>query len=170
MASHSNKPRNENDPLSSLEEERARIQKRYDTAEKKRRAVGADVGFFTLLGGGALLLDWTVFGGVGTALAVLSGGSWIMHKEAEHKIGKELKAIDDRIIKLKEEQARADISRRQFEAAQPRPQKDLSGDFSPAAQREIAMLRRQLEELNRKMDELGGDKQIDKPKYKPPSS
>lgn len=160
---------NENDPLNALEKEREKLGERFDALTKKADHEMSDLGFWGVVGGVALMADWTFLGGFGTTLAVLSGGQYIAYKAKARSVEKDLKIVREKIIDMQEARFRLEM---ELQRQQPKPanQNNLKDEFSPAAKAEIEALRKKLSELSGQVDELQTDKEkgLDKPKFKPP--
>jgi len=153
------------DPIRDLIRRRDDIEDRLHRARIAARREAGELGFWGLVGGAAIAADFMILGGVGTAIAIVSGVGFFGNSREAKKLQKSLDQLDSRIETLQREQV-------EWERKHPRPDNSLTDEFSPAAKREIDLLRARLEELEKQMDKAGkpvnDDSQLDKPKFKPP--
>ncbi len=154
------------DPLEDLRKKREELEDRMYKYRAAAKREAGELGFWGLVGGVAIAADWMILGGVGTGIAVLSGATLFSAKREEKKIEKQLEKIDARIDKLVDD-------RLEQEKNSPGLNKKLSEQFSPAAQKEIDLLRARLEDLEKQVDKNrqnnnDNGKDLDKPKFKPP--
>lgn len=147
------------DPLYKLELERDRLEERYMAFTFKATKERNDLGFWGVVGGIGLAADWTFLGGLGTAIAVFSGASWLSYKSQAKQVGADLKKMEQKISDLNE-------LRFKIELQNPEQKGPLRAEFSPAAKAEIDELRQKLASLQEQMSELEKPK-ITKPKLKP---
>src|SRR6218665_2530052 len=81
-------PKNAADPLKALDKDRKRLQDQYDRLTNKARGEIGDLGFWGAVGTVALIADWGLLGGVGTAFAAWSAGEYIAYSRRAHLVGK----------------------------------------------------------------------------------
>lgn len=159
-------PRKE-DPLQALEHERARLE---EVLRKKKFAANEEAGntvFWGALGSVGFLCDIAFLGGFGTTISVLAGAGWIKHGADARKMQKDLKTLDRKIIDLKEMRAQMHILREEDAALR---RQEMKADFSAAALSEIEALRRQVADLQARLEpQEPPKKRIEKPKYDPPA-
>lgn len=156
------------DPIRDLVRRRDDIEDRLYRARLAARREAGELGFWTLVGGAAIAADFMILGGVGTAIALVSGVGFIGNSREAKKLQKSLDQLDTRIEALQRDQI-------EWERNHPRPATpNLSDEFSPAAKKEIDLLRARLEELEKQVDkstkQANDDSQLDKPKFKPPKN
>lgn len=160
----------EMDPLGALEKERSKLQERYDALADKTRSEWGDAGFWGVVGGVALVADWTLLGGFGTVLAAANAGSAIGYARRARAVGRDLKEVKTSISNMRE--AQFALKMQQLKNAPQAPVNDnsLKDEFSPAAKAEIEALREKLSKLENQVGELQEDKGkgLDKPKFKKP--
>ncbi len=152
------------DPLEDLRQKREALEERMQQYRAAAKREAGELGFWSLVGGFAVAADWMILGGVGTGIAVLSGATLFNAKREEKKIEKQLAKIDERIDRLVD-------ARLEQEKNNPALNKNLSEQFSPAAQKEIDLLRARLEDLEKQVDksrQQDNGHDLDKPKFKPP--
>lgn len=161
------------DPIKALEKDRKRLQDQYDRLTTKARGEIGDLGFWGAIGTVALVADWGLLGGMGTAFAAWSAGEYIAYSRRAHLVGKELTDVKTRIKDM--QQARFDAQMQQLKNApqqSPLPDNSLKDEFSPAAKAEIEALRDKLAKLEQQVGQMQDDKDkgLDKPKFKKPFS
>ncbi|MDE1152642.1 MAG: hypothetical protein PW788_08910 [Micavibrio sp.] len=152
------------DPLQDLRDKREKIEEKINLYKTGVRRQAGEMGFWTLIGGVAIAADFAILGGIGTGIAVLSGATIFSFTREMKKLEKQLEKIDERIDRL------VDIQLEQ-QKNQPQLKKGLAEEFSPAAQKEIDLLRARLEDLEKQVDKArinDNDNTLDKPKFKPP--
>ena len=152
------------DSLDDLRMKREELEERMRAYRETAKREAGELGFWSLVGGIAVAADWMILGGVGTGIAVLSGATLFNAKREEKKIEKQLAKIDERIDRLVD-------ARLEQEKNNPGLNKNLSEQFSPAAQKEIDLLRARLEDLEKQVDknrQNDNGRDLDKPKFKPP--
>ena len=161
----------EHDPLRDLEDKRRSLTGRWLAYKTATRREGVQVGFWASVGAVAMAADMALLGGLGTALAAMSGAGFLAYRRESKRLEHELKELDHSISQFRREQD--DYARRH-----PKPEKSLDDGFSPAAKRKIDGLQARLDDLEKSMEKLAGDKlpkkpdvdaaDLGKPKYKPP--
>lgn len=154
------------DPIRDLLKRRDDLEDRLEKSQRAAKREAGELGFWGIFGGVAIAADWMILGGVGTGIAVLAGAGFIGNKREAKKLEKQLDKLDTRIEALQLEQL--DWQRRH-----PQPDRNLTDEFSPAAKKEIDLLRARLEELEKHMDKAARKPEdktqtLDKPKFKPP--
>ncbi|MFN7113469.1 MAG: hypothetical protein ACK4PK_03835 [Alphaproteobacteria bacterium] len=163
-------PDHENDPIGALEKERNKLQERYDALSDKTRSEWGDAGFWGVVGGVALVADWTFLGGFGTVLAAANAGSAIGYARRARAVGRDLKEVKTSLNNMRE--AEFAMKMQQLKNAPQTPVNDnrLKDEFSPAAKAEIEALRDKLAKLEGQVGQLQEDKGngLDKPKFKKP--
>lgn len=164
-------PENASDPLKAIEKDRKRLQDQYDRLTTKARSEMGEVGFWGAVGTIALVADWGLLGGLGTAFAAWSAGEYIAYSRRARDVGKELKDVKTRINNM--QQARFEAQMQQMKNApqqNPLPDNSLKDEFSPAAKAEIESLRDKLAKLEKQVGQMQEDKDkgLDKPKFKKP--
>ena len=162
----------EHDPLRDLEDKRRQLTDRWLAFKTATRREGIQLGFWSGVGVIAVAADMALLGGLGTALAAMSGIGFIAYRKESKRLENALEEVERTITAIRNEQE--DYTRRH-----PQPQKGLEEDFSPAAKRKIEGLQARLEELEHTMNKLTGDNapkkpdidapDLSKPKYKPPA-
>jgi hypothetical protein len=154
----------EKDPIGELERRKRELTDRWLAYKDASRRNALECGFWTALGGAAIAVDFAILGGLGTAIAVMSGASWLTYKREAGRIEKQLKEVDKSLDRLYEERA-------EWTRAHPPRSPELKEEFSPAAKRQIDALKARLEELEKQVDKVttANNPNIDKPKFKPPA-
>ncbi len=163
----------EHDPLRPLEDKRRQLTDRWLAFKTASRREGIQLGFWTGVGVLAVAADMALLGGLGTALAAMSGLSFVTYRREVKRLEKALQEVDRTITALQNERA-------DFERRNPTLKKGLEDEFSPAAKRKIEGLQARLEELENTMNKLTGETapkkpdidapDLGKPKYKPPAA
>jgi hypothetical protein len=153
----------EKDPLWDLERRKRDLTDRWLAYKSAAQREAAEFGFWGLVGGVAIAADIALLGGLGTAVALVSGAGWLRCKREGRRIEKEMQEVDKSLDRLHQE--RAEATRRH-----PTPTPGVTEEFSPAAKRQIDALKSRLEELEKQVDKVTAenDKSIDKPKFRPP--
>ena len=165
--------KNAADPLKALEKDRKRLQENYDRLTNKARGEIGDLGFWGAVGTVALVADWGLLGGMGTAFAAWSAGEYIAYSRRAHAVGKELTDVKTRIKDMQQQRFDAQIQQLKNAPQQsPVPDHSLKDEFSPAAKAEIDSLRDKLAKLEKQVGQMQDDKDkgLDKPKFKKPFS
>ncbi|MEZ0259466.1 MAG: hypothetical protein ACAH80_00560 [Alphaproteobacteria bacterium] len=157
---------NEHDPIRDLEDARRKTTDRWLAFKGASRREGTQAGVWAVIGGAAVAADFALLGGLGTAIALMSGATWLSYKKEAKRLEKELVNIEKSITQLREE-------REERERNQPQLKNGLNEEFSPAAKRQIDALKSRLEEVEKMMDKMQAGKEqdndeIDKPKMKKP--
>jgi hypothetical protein len=155
------------DPLRDLEEQRRKLTDRWLAFKGASKREGVQTGMWAVIGGVAIATDMALLGGLGTAIALMSGATWLTYNREAKRLEGELEKIEKSIVVIKEE-------REEYERNHPKPAKDLQEEFSPAAKRQIDALKSRLEEVEKLMDKMQADRDkdndgIDKPKFKKPA-
>jgi len=160
----------DNDPLAALEKERSKLQERYDALSNKTRSEWGEAGFWGVVGGVALVADWTFLGGFGTVLAAANAGSAIGYARRASAVGRDLKDVKASINNMREVQFALKIQQLKDAPQAPVNDNSLKDEFSPAAKAEIDALREKLAKLEGQVGQLQEDKGngLDKPKFKKP--
>lgn len=163
----------EHDPLRPLHDKRRELTDRWLAFKTASRREGVQLGFWTGVGALAIAADLTLLGGLGTALAAMSGLGFVTYRREVKRLEKALQEVDRTITALQNE-------RDDFERRNPTLKKGLEEEFSPAAKRKIEGLQARLEELENTMNKLTGENapkkpdidppDLGKPKYKPPAT
>lgn len=151
-----------NDPLGRLKEKRDALQERYDDLKTKARVGVGRFGLWSVLGTAAFVADMTFLGGLGTVFALGGGAAFFGNNSEAKKIGRQLKQMEETILKLEEAQAIENI-KLSGEAAK-KLYKNLNAEFSPSAQKQIDALQKQLADVTRKLDEIQNPPPLDKPR------
>ncbi|MDI1226539.1 MAG: hypothetical protein PSY14_02495 [bacterium] len=161
----------EYDPLRPLQDKRRELTDRWLAFKTASRREGIQLGFWGGVGALAIAADLTLLGGLGTALAAMSGLSFVTYRREVKRLEKALKEVDRTITALQNE-------RDDFERRNPTLKKGLEDEFSPAAKRKIEGLQARLDELEHSMNKLTGQApakpdidapDLGKPKYRPPA-
>ena len=161
----------EYDPLRPLQDKRRELTDRWLAFKTASRREGIQLGFWGGVGVLAIAADLTLLGGLGTALAAMSGLSFVTYRREVKRLEKALKEVDRTITALQNE-------RDDFERRNPALKKGLEDEFSPAAKRKIEGLQARLDELEHSMNKLTGQTpakpdidapDLGKPKYRPPA-
>lgn len=155
------------DPLRDLEEQRRKVTDRWLAFKGASKREGVQTGMWAVIGGVAIATDMALLGGLGTAIALMSGATWIAYNREAKRLESELGKIEDSITVMKQE-------REEKERNAPKLSKDLQEEFSPAAKRQIDALKSRLEEVEKMMDKMQADRDkendgIDKPRFKKPA-
>jgi len=161
---------NDNDRLDRIRDlikRRDDLEDRLERSRNRAKAQAGELGFWGVVGGVAIAADFMILGGIGTGIAVLAGASFVGNKREEKKLQKQLDLLDIRLDALQRERV-------EYERRHPKPDASLTDEFSPAAKKEIDLLRSRLEDLEKQMDKntrKPEDKTstVDKPRFKPPS-
>ena len=161
------------DPIKALEKDRKRLQEQYDRLTAKARGEIGDLGFWGAVGTVALIADWGLLGGMGTAFAAWSAGEYVVYARRAREVGKELKDVKTRINDMQQQRFDMQLQQQlQNNPQGPLPDYSLKEEFSPAAKAEIDALRDKLAKLEKQVGQMQEDKDkgLDKPKFKKPFS
>ena len=153
----------EKDPIWDLERRKRDLTDRWLAYKSAAQREAAEFGFWGLVGGVAIAADFALLGGLGTAVALVSGAGWLRYKREGQRIEREMKEVDKSIDRLHQE-------RTEWLRQHPEPKPGLTEEFSPAAKRQIDALKARLADLEKQVDKVTSenDKSIDKPKFRPP--
>ena len=155
------------DPIRDLEEQRRKLTDRWLAFKGASKREGVQTGMWAVIGGVAIATDLALLGGLGSAIAIMSGATWLTYNREAKRLETELQKIEKTITTMREE-------RDEYERNHPKPSKDLQEEFSPAAKRQIDALKSRLEEVEKLMDKMQAEKNkdnddIDKPKFRKPA-
>lgn len=153
------------DPVWDLERRKRELTDRWLAYKSAAQREATEFGFWGLVGGVAIAADFALLGGLGTAVALVSGAGWLRYKREGRRIEREMKEVDKSLENLLQERA-------EWARQHPQPKPGLTEEFSPAAKRQIDALKARLEELEKQVDKVTAenDRSIDKPKFRPPGS
>jgi hypothetical protein len=152
------------DPIENLERKKRELTDRWLAYKAASQRNAVEFGFWGVITGAAVAADFALLGGLGTAIAVMTGATWITYKREAARIEREMKEVDKSLDRIYKERA-------EWERNHPKPTPGLGDEFSPAAKRQIDALKARLEELEKQVDKVTTEngKSIDKPKFKPPA-
>lgn len=151
------------DPVENLERKKRELTDRWLAYKAASQRNAVEFGFWGVVTGAAVAADFALLGGLGTAIAVMTGATWITYKREAARIEHEMKEVDKSLDRIYKERA-------EWERNHPKPVPGLEEEFSPAAKRQIDALKARLEELEKQVDKVtSSDKSLDKPRFKPPA-
>lgn len=149
----------EHDPIRDLETRRRELQERWFVYRGSSRREGVKSAAWIAVGALGVAADVALLGGLGTVMATVSGLGFFAYRKEVKRLEKELKAIDSSIQELKNEREELNKNAPLLEN-----KPSITAEFSPAAKRTVDGLQSRLEELEKSMDKIIGDKAPKKPK------